>query len=93
MNQGGKRAGAFTLHLPIWHRDVEDFLEIQSENGDQRKKAHDIFPQVGIHDLFMKEQAKEDGGKWFTFCPFEVKQVLGLELFSLFGKDFKDAYH
>ena len=93
VNQGGKRAGAFTLHLPIWHRDIEDFLEIQSENGDQRKKAHDIFPQVGIHDLFMKEQAKEDGGKWFTFCPFEVKQVLGLELFSLFGKDFKDAYH
>lgn len=92
VNQNGKRAGAFTLALPIWHRDIEDFLEIQSENGDQRKKAHDVFPQVAIHDIFMKEQAKEDGGIWYTFCPYEVKQKLEVELTGVYGKEFSDRY-
>ena len=92
VDQGGKRAGAFTVHVPIWHRDIEDFIEIQSENGDFRKKAFDIFPQVGIYDSFMKEMLKDDGGTWYTFCPHEVKTVLELELFGVFNKDFVTVY-
>ena len=92
VDQGGKRAGAFTLALPVWHRDLEDFLEIQSENKDPRRQCFDIFPQVGVHDLFMVEQAKEDGGTWHTFCPHEVEEVLGFNLNGLFGKDFAAAY-
>ncbi len=92
VDQGGKRAGAFTVHLPIWHRDIEDFLEMQSESGDMRSKAFDIFPQVGVMDNFMREQEKEDGGTWYTFCPFEVKEALGITLYGIFGKDFSQAY-
>lgn len=92
VNQGGKRAGAFTVHVPIWHRDFEAYLDVQNENGDQRKMSHDIFPQVGIYDLFMKEQLKEDGGTWYTFSPYEVKRVLDLELYGVFNDEFKDVY-
>lgn len=92
VDQGGKRAGAFTLALPIWHRDLEDFLEIQSENKDPRRQCFDIFPQVGVHDIFMREQLKEGGGTWYTFCPHEVETNLGIQLNGLFGKDFDQAY-
>lgn len=92
VDQGGKRAGAFTIHVPLWHRDIEDFIEIQSEQGDFRKKAFDIFPQIGVHDVFMKELIKEDGGTWYTFCPHEVKKVLDIEIYNVFGKEFAAAY-
>jgi len=92
VDQGGRRAGAFTVHVPIWHRDIEDFLEIQTEQGDFRKKAFDIFPQVGIHDLFMKEVLKEDGGVWHTFCPHEVRKKLGININGVFNKEFNNNY-
>lgn len=92
VDQGGKRAGAFTVHTPIWHRDIEDFLGIQLENKDPRLQSFDIFPQVGLYDLFMKEVQKDDGGTWHTFCPHEVKTVMGFELAGIFGKDFNQAY-
>lgn len=92
VDQGGRRAGAFTIHVPIWHKDIEDFIEIQSENGDFRKKAFDIFPQVGMYDIFMREVEKEDGGTWHTFCPYEVKKVLNLDLVGVFGKEFAGNY-
>lgn len=92
VDQGGKRAGAFTISVPIWHRDVEDFLEIQSENKDPRRQCFDIFPQIGVYDLFMIEQNKEDGGKWYTFCPYEVESVMGFKLSGVFGKEFNQRY-
>lgn len=92
VDQGGKRAGAFTIHVPIWHRDIEDFLEVQSENKDPRRQCFDIFPQLGIYDLFMQEQNKEDGGTWYTFCPYEVETVMGFKLTGIFGKEFNQRY-
>lgn len=92
VDQGGTRAGAFTIHIPIWHRDIEDFIEIQTENGDFRKKAFDIFPQIGIMDSFMREATKDDGGVWYTFCPYEVQNVMGFSLVGVFGKDFVTNY-
>src|SRR5574343_794430 len=53
VNQGGKRAGAITVALPIWHRDAEEFLNCQTENGDLRSKAFDIQPQIVLNDLLM----------------------------------------
>lgn len=91
VHNGGKRAGAFTVSLPIWHRDIEDFLEIQSETGDQRKKAHDIFPQIAIHDLYM--EAIKANGDWYTFCPHEVKVVLGFDLYGCSSEVFEDRYN
>lgn len=90
VHNGGKRAGAFTVSVPVWHRDIEDFLEIQSENGDQRKKAHDIFPQIAVHDLYM--EAVKSGEDWHTFCPHEVKTVLGFELYGCSNETFNMRY-
>lgn len=92
VDQGGKRPGAVTIALPVWHRDIEEFLEIQSENKDVRRQCFDIFPQVGIHDIFMEEVEKEDGGVWYTFCPYEVKTVLGLELYGCSNEVFNSRY-
>lgn len=90
VDQGGKRAGAVTVHLPCWHRDIDAFLELQSENGDLRKRAYDVFPQFGAHDIFMErvEQAEE----WHTFCPHEVKTVMGFELTGVYEEEFERRY-
>ncbi|NGX56567.1 MAG: Ribonucleoside-diphosphate reductase 1 subunit alpha [Candidatus Anoxychlamydiales bacterium] len=90
VNQMGKRSGAVTTSLDIWHLDIEDFLELQTENGDQRRKAYDIFPQVIIYDLFMTYL--KENKPWHLFDPYEVKQTLKIDLPSLFGKNFEKAY-
>ena len=90
VNQGGKRAGAGTVALPIWHNDILDFLDMQTEHGDTRLKAYDVFPQVTVHDIFM--QRDKENGTWTTFCPFEVKTKLGIDLRGKYGKDFEEAY-
>lgn len=89
VDQGGKRAGAFTVALPVWHNDIEDFLHIQSETGDQRTKAHDIFPQVCLPDLFM-ERVKNNSDFW-TFCPKEAKDK-GYPLATTWGSEFEKNY-
>lgn len=90
IDQGGKRAGAFTPALPVWHNDIEEFLEIQSEHGDIRNKAYDIFPQICTPDLFWK--IDEKNGTWYTFCPAETKR-LGLNLNNCYGEEFENRYH
>lgn len=90
VNQGGKRAGAGTIALPIWHNDILDFLDMQTEHGDLRMKAYDVFPQVCVPDIFM--QRDEEQGSWTTFCPFEVKKKLGIDVRGLHGNAFTEAY-
>lgn len=90
VNQGGKRAGAATCALPIWHNDIQDWLGMQDEHGDLRLMSYDIFPQVTIPDLFM--QRDKDQQPFVTFCPFEVKQKLGIDIRGLYGKEFEAAY-
>ena len=90
IDQGGKRAGAFTPALPVWHNDIESYLEIQSEHGDIRSKAYDIFPQITTPDLFWEIDDAE--GTWYTFCPAETKR-LGLNLNGCWGDEFKQRYN
>lgn len=90
VNQGGKRAGAGTIALPIWHNDILDFLDMQTEHGDPRLKAYDVFPQVTMPDIFMERDKNRES--WTTFCPFEVKNKLGINVRGLHGKDFTEAY-
>ena len=90
VNQGGKRAGAGTVALPIWHNDIFDFLDMQTEHGDLRLKAFDVFPQIVIPDLFYERD--KAGLPWVTFCPYEVKQKLGIEMYGLWGTAFNEAY-
>lgn len=90
VNQGGKRAGAGTIALPIWHNDVLDFLDMQTEHGDPRMKAYDVFPQICVPDIFMERDKNKES--WTTFCPFEVKNKLGIDVRGLYGEKFTEAY-
>jgi ribonucleoside-diphosphate reductase alpha chain len=90
VNQGGKRAGAGTIALPIWHNDIMDFLDMQTEHGDPRAKAYDVFPQVTVPDIFMERD--KERGQWVTFCPFEVRKKLGIDVRGMYGPAFTEAY-
>ena len=90
VNQQGTRAGAVTAALDSWHLDIELFLELQTENGDQRGKAYDIYPQVVLSDLFMKRV--EDNLEWTLVDPYEVRKKYGVELCELYGEKFEEIY-
>lgn len=90
VNQLGKRAGAVTVALDVWHLDILDFLEIQTETGDQRKKAYDIFPQVVIPDLFMKRV--KERGTWTLFDPHEINKIFNKNLAEIWGETFEQTY-
>jgi ribonucleotide reductase alpha subunit len=70
VNQLGQRPGAITVALPIWHADIEEFLDCQTENGDLRAKAYNIQPQVCIPDEFM--EALESDSDYYLFCPKQL---------------------
>lgn len=78
VDQLGRRKGGATITLDIWHADLYDFLELKTNNGDDRRKAHDIFTGLSIPDLFMErlEQRKE----WSLFDPYQVKKIMGFSL-------------
>jgi len=86
----GKRAGAVTVSLDSWHLDIPEFLECQTENGDQRRKAYDIFPQLVVSDLFMRRV--ESNADWTLIDPHEVREKLGVELAELWGEAFEETY-
>jgi len=90
VNQLGKRAGAVTTALDIWHLDLEDFLELRTETGDQRKKAYDIFPQLVIPDIFMKRVKSNEF--WTLFDPREVLLKYQINLAELWGEKFEKHY-
>lgn len=83
VNQLGQRQGAIAIYLDLFHKDIMNgFLDLKTNNGDERRKAHDIFTGVSIPDLFMEllQEVDENGrsiGEWHTFCPHEVKQIMG----------------
>lgn len=90
VNQGGRRAGAVTVGVDVWHLDVPEFLEMQTENGDQRRKAYDIFPQLVIPDEFMRRVVSKSD--WTLVDPYEIREKLGIELAELWGEEFDRAY-
>jgi ribonucleoside-diphosphate reductase alpha chain len=91
VNQLGARAGAISVTLDVWHRDIYDFLDLQTETGDIRSKAFDIFPAISVPDLFMKRV--EEGGEWTLFDPHEIAEHYdGRRLEDSFGKDFETLY-
>ncbi len=90
VNQLGARAGSISVTLDMWHRDIYDFLDLQTETGDIRRKAFDVFPAVSIPDLFMKRV--ENNEDWTLFDPKEVKDVTGRVLQDHFSEDFEKFY-
>jgi ribonucleoside-diphosphate reductase alpha chain len=85
VNQGGKRKGAVCAYLETWHIDVEEFLDLRKNTGDDRRRTHDMNTANWIPDLFMKRVAEE--GQWTLFSPEEVE-----DLHDLTGLDFERAY-
>jgi ribonucleotide reductase alpha subunit len=85
VNQSGKRNGSFAIYLEPWHADIEDFLELKKNHGDEEMKARDLFYALWISDLFM-ERVKENG-KWCLMCPHECP---GLS--DVYGNEFKELY-
>src|SRR5690625_4222679 len=78
VDQLGTRKGAIAIYLDVWHADIEPFLDLKLNNGDERMRAHDIFLGVCVPDYFMEQV--EARGDWHLFDPHEVKQVMGYSL-------------
>lgn len=85
VNQSGKRKGAFCAYLESWHLDVEEFLELRKNTGDDRRRTHDMNTANWVPDLFMKRVIT--GGKWTLFSPSDVPH-----LHDLYGSEFEAAY-
>lgn len=85
VNQGGKRKGAMCAYLETWHIDIEEFLDLRKNTGDDRRRTHDMNTANWIPDLFMKRVAEDK--EWTLFSPNETP-----ELHDLYGKKFEKAY-
>jgi ribonucleoside-diphosphate reductase alpha chain len=90
VNQLGSRLGVIAVTLDVWHYDIYDFLDLQTETGDIRTKAFDIFPAISIPDLFMR-RVKADKN-WTLFDPHEIFTLYGKNIQDSFGKDFEKFY-
>ena len=90
VNQLWARAGAISVTIDMWHLDMLDFLEMQTETGDIRRKSFDVFPAVSIPDLFMK-RVKEDL-TWTLFDPKEVNKALWFRIEDCFWEEFEKLY-
>ncbi|HAB7861996.1 TPA_asm: ribonucleoside-diphosphate reductase subunit alpha, partial [Listeria monocytogenes] len=75
VDQLGQRKGAIAVYLDVFHKDIESFLDLRLNNGDQRLRAHDVFTAVCIPDIFM--EAVERRGEWYLFDPHEIKAKKG----------------
>jgi ribonucleotide reductase alpha subunit len=84
-NGGGKRNGSFAIYLETWHADIEDFLDMRKNHGDEELRARDLFYALWVSDLFM-ERVKENG-KWALFCPHECPGLA-----DVYGDNFKELY-
>jgi ribonucleoside-diphosphate reductase alpha chain len=85
VNQGGKRKGAVCSYLESWHLDIEEFLELRKNTGDDRRRTHDMNTANWIPDLFMKRVM--EGGEWTLFSPSDVT-----DLHDKWGRKFEEAY-
>ena len=85
VDQLGKRKGGATVTLDIWHKDLYEFIDLRTNNGDDRRKAHDIFPSISIPNLFMERLISR--GTWALFDPHRVEEVMGYSLEDYYDTD------
>ena len=90
VNQLWARAWAISVTLDVFHRDIYDFLDLQTETGDIRSKAYDVFPSVSFPDLFMKRV--EANEKWTLLDPHQVEKITGKRIQDMFGDEFEAFY-
>ncbi|WP_294963749.1 ribonucleoside-diphosphate reductase subunit alpha [Sulfurimonas sp.] len=85
VDQLGTRKGAIAVYMEPWHIDINDFLDLKKNSGEERRRAHDLFPAMWLNDLFM--QRVEEDAIWTLFDPYDAK-----ELATLYGEDFNKCY-
>ncbi|WP_024789401.1 MULTISPECIES: ribonucleoside-diphosphate reductase subunit alpha [unclassified Lebetimonas] len=85
VDQLGTRKGAIAVYLEPWHMDIMDFLDLKKNSGEERRRAHDLFPALWIPDLFMKRVLNDE--LWSLFDPYETK-----DLTDLYGEEFEKKY-
>ncbi len=90
VNQLGTRLGAVSVTLDVWHRDIYDFLELQTETGDIRAKAFDVFPAISMPDIFMRRV--DEDGDWTLFDPAEIERKYKRRLEDSFSLEFETFY-
>lgn len=92
VDQLGVRQGSVAVYLDIWHKDILEFLQIRTNNGDDRMKAHDVFPAVCYPNLFWQYARDNIDADWYLFDPHEVLTVKGYALEDSYGKDWEEKY-
>lgn len=85
VDQLGTRKGAIAVYIEIWHMDINDFIDLRKNSGEERRRTHDLFPALWINDLFMKRLANNE--RWTLFDPFDTP-----DLCDLYGDEFEKRY-
>lgn len=92
VDQLGMRQGAVACYLDVWHRDLPEFLQIRTNNGDDRMKAHDVFPAVCYPDYFWEQVRDNLEGNWALLSPNEIERIKGYCLEDCYGELWKERY-
>ena len=93
VDQLGMRQGAVAVYLDAWHKDLPKFLQLRTNNGDDRMKAHDVFPAVCYPDLFWKLAEENIDAPWHLMCPHEILTVKGYSLEDYYGEEWEKRYY
>ena len=92
VDQLGMRQGAVAVYLDVWHRDIPEFLNLRTNNGDDRMKAHDVFPAVCYPDLFWRMARESLDQDWYLMCPHDIETVKGYCLEDYYGEEWEKRY-
>ncbi len=92
VDQLGVRQGAVAVYLDVWHKDLPEFLQLRTNNGDDRMKAHDVFPAVCYPDLFWKLAKENIDAAWHLMCPHQIATVKGYSLEDYYGEEWEKRY-
>lgn len=92
VDQLGMRQGSVAVYLDAWHRDLPEFLNLRTNNGDDRMKAHDVFPAVCYPDYFWEQVRDNLEGDWYLMCPHEIRTIKGYGLEDCYGDLWKERY-
>ncbi|ERK32486.1 ribonucleoside-diphosphate reductase subunit alpha [Clostridium intestinale] len=93
VDQLGVRNGSVAIWLDAWHKDMPEFLQIRTNNGDDRKKAHDVFPGICYPDLFWKLAETNIDANWYMMCPHEIRSIKGYSLEDFYGEEWEKKYY
>lgn len=93
VDQLGVRNGSVAVWLDAWHRDLPEFLQLRTNNGDDRKKAHDVFPGLCYPELFWRLAENDIDANWYMMCPHEIRTVMGYSLEDFYGEEWEKKYY